>query len=273
LLRFCIFATKIAKQKYKMEFTDTHAHIYSDQFKSDREAMLSRAFDMGVNQLFMPNVDHESIDGMLELEMRYPKHCFPMMGLHPCSVGADFEKELYTVEDWLSKRSFWAIGEMGLDLYWDKTYFEQQKEAFRVQAAWAKRYRKPLVIHSRESTTEALQLLEELKDENLTGVLHCFSGTLAEAQKTIELGFMLGIGGVLTFKKSGLDELVKQIDLKHLVLETDSPYLAPVPHRGKRNECSYIPLIAQKLADIKQISLAEVSRITNENAERLFGKK
>ncbi|MCU0390957.1 MAG: TatD family hydrolase [Thermoflexibacter sp.] len=253
-----------------MQFIDTHAHIYSEQFQSDREKMLGRTFEADVTQILMPNIDSSSIEGMLALEQRYPNQCFPMMGLHPCSVDKDFEKELLVVEEWLSKRRFIAVGEMGIDLYWDKTFFEQQKEAFRIQANWAKSYQIPLVIHSREAIKEVILLLEELADERLFGVLHCFTGTVEEAKQLIALNFKLGIGGVVTYKNGGLEPVIKEIDLTHLVLETDSPYLAPIPHRGKRNETSYIPIIAQKIADIRNTTLDMVARQTTENAIRLF---
>ncbi len=253
-----------------MQFIDTHAHIYSHQFQNDRKAMLMRTFEAGVQKILMPNVDSESIEGMLALEWYYPQQCFPMMGLHPCSVNQDFEQELKIVENWLSQREFIAIGEMGIDLYWDKTFFEQQKESFRIQAGWAKQYHLPLVIHSRESMKEVINLLEELADKDLFGVLHCFTGTLEDAQRLISMNFKLGIGGVVTYKNGGLESVIKEIGLEHLVLETDSPYLAPVPYRGKRNETSYIPIIAQKIADIKGISLEEVAEKTTKTAIQLF---
>ncbi|TAD99414.1 MAG: TatD family deoxyribonuclease [Bacteroidetes bacterium] len=253
-----------------MNFVDTHAHIYSEEFKNDIDFMLARTFEAEVNTVLMPNIDHTSIDGMLELELKYPKNCFAMMGLHPCHVKKDFEKELYLVEQWLDKRKFKAVGEMGLDLFWDKSFFEQQKEAFNIQAEFAKKHDLPLVIHAREAMSEVIALLENLQDGRLFGVLHCFGGTAEEAEKLIKLGFMLGIGGVLTYKKSGLDQVLKNIDLQHLILETDSPYLAPVPYRGKRNETSYIPIIAQKLADCQQKSIEEIAEKTTANALRLF---
>lgn len=253
-----------------MQFIDTHAHIYSEKFDSDRNLMLARTFEAGVGRILMPNVDSESIEGMFELEIKYPNQCFAMMGLHPCSVNQDFEKELKIVEEWLGKRKFVAVGEMGIDLYWDKTFLEQQKEAFRIQAAWAKKYRLPLVIHAREAMKEVIDLLEELTDDSLVGVLHCFTGTLEEAKKLISMNFKLGIGGVVTYKNGGLAPVLEEISLNHLLLETDSPYLAPVPHRGKRNETSYIPIIAEKIAQIKGISIEEVAQQTTANAEELF---
>lgn len=253
-----------------MQFIDTHAHIYSEKFESDRDKMLERTFAAGVGKVLMPNIDSESIDGMFELERKYPPSCFPMMGLHPCSVGQDFEKELQVVEHWLSKRKFIAVGEMGIDLYWDKTFLEQQKEAFRIQAAWAKNHSLPLVIHAREAMPEVIALLEELADNQLFGVLHCFTGSVEDAKKLIAMNFKLGIGGVVTYKNGGLEPVIKEVGLEHLVMETDSPYLAPIPHRGKRNETSYIPIIAQKIADIQQISLDEVAQQTTKNALALF---
>ncbi|MTI20459.1 TatD family deoxyribonuclease [Fulvivirga sp. RKSG066] len=251
-------------------YIDSHAHIYLDKFKDDRADVLNRAFEAGVDKIFMPNIDHTSIDDMLELEQKYPKNCFSMMGLHPCSVKKDFEKELYLVEEWLGQRNFTAVGEIGTDLYWDKSFWEQQKEAFNIQASWAKQKKLPIVIHCRESIDENIKLVEDLQDEDLTGVFHCFSGTLEQAKRIIDLGFYLGLGGVSTFKNGGLDKVVPEIDLKHIVLETDSPYLAPTPHRGKRNEPSYIPDIAKKIASYKQVGLDEVAEITTQNSLKLF---
>ena len=252
-------------------FIDTHAHIYASQFKKDQADVLRRAFEQNVEKIYLPNIDHTSIDDMMEVEAKYPDNCFAMMGLHPCSVNKDFEKELYQVETWLGKRDFVAIGEIGTDLYWDKTFFEQQAEAFKIQVEWAKKYKRPIVIHCRDSFQETIDLLTPLMDESLTGIFHCFTGTLEDAQKAIELGFLLGIGGVSTFKNGGLDKVLPDISLDHLVLETDCPYLAPVPHRGKRNECSYIPLIASRLANIKGIEIEEIEQKTTENAQKLFG--
>ncbi len=254
-----------------MYFVDTHSHLYSSKFKEDRDDMMARTLANNVKKIYLPNIDSESIEGMLALEEKYPQNCFPMMGLHPCSVKADFEKELYIVEDWLSKHKFVAVGEMGTDLYWDKSFFPQQQEAFKIQVNLAKKHDLPIVIHCRESFRETIELLTALKDEKLRGIFHCFTGTTADAEEAIGLGFLLGVGGVLTFKKSGLAEALAPIDLKHLVLETDSPYLSPTPHRGKRNESSYIPLIAQKLAEVKQCSIEEVAQKTTQNAEALFG--
>jgi TatD DNase family protein len=252
---------------------DTHAHIYSKEFDADRTDVLRKCVDENITRIYMPNVDHTSIDGMLEAELKWPGVCIPMMGLHPCSVKKDFEKELYIVEEWLSKRKFAAVGEMGTDLYWDKTFFEQQKEAFRIQTAWAKQYELPIVIHCRESIDETIALVEELQDGKLTGIFHCFTGNEEQAAKITKLNFLLGIGGVATFKKGGLDSVLPTVSLEHIVLETDSPYLAPTPHRGKRNEPAYIPLIAKKIAEIKNVSVAEVKSHTTKNAMKLFGDK
>ncbi|HTJ49676.1 MAG TPA: TatD family hydrolase [Cyclobacteriaceae bacterium] len=249
---------------------DTHAHIYAKEFNDDRQDMLARCEQQGIGRIFMPNVDHASIDGMMELESRSAGTCIAMMGLHPCSVDKDFERELYIVEDWLGKRKFAAVGEIGTDLYWDKTFWEQQKEAFTIQVNWAKKYKLPVVIHCRESIDETIALVEQLQDGTLTGIFHCYSGNAEQAERIIKLNFLLGIGGVSTFKNGGLDKVLPDIDLKHLVLETDSPYLAPVPHRGKRNEPSYIPLVGDKIAEIKRVTVNEVKNATSQNALNLF---
>ncbi|MCV9386796.1 TatD family hydrolase [Reichenbachiella ulvae] len=249
---------------------ETHAHIYSDKFKSDIDEVISRAQDDGVERIYMPNIDSESIDAMLELEHRYPGYCIPMMGLHPCSVKKDFEKELYIVEEWLSKREFVAVGEMGTDLYWDKTLFEEQKEAFKIQSDLAIKYGLPIIIHCRESMEETIDLLTTYKDSDLYGIVHCFSGNEDQARRIIDLGFKLGLGGVATFKNGGLEPVMQNIDLSHFVLETDSPYLAPVPHRGKRNEPAFIRMVAQKIADERNIDIAEVVESTTSTALQIF---
>ncbi len=251
---------------------DTHAHIYAKEFDNDRLDMLQRCAQNNVKKIFMPNVDHTSIDSMLELESRWPD-CFAMMGLHPCSVKKDFERELYIVEEWLSKRRFAAVGEIGTDLYWDKTFWDQQKEAFAIQINWAKKFDLPVVIHCRESLDETIALVNNLQDGKLTGIFHCFSGSVEQAEKIAKLNFFVGIGGVSTFKKGALDTVLRDVAIDKIVLETDSPYLAPVPHRGKRNEPSYIPLIAKKVAEIKNISLEELQLHTTQNALKLFEAK
>jgi TatD DNase family protein len=248
---------------------DTHAHIYLEDFDKDRKDVLRECGDVGVSKIFMPNIDHTSIDPMLEVESR-SANCYAMMGLHPCSVKKDFEKELYTVEQWLNKRKFVAIGEIGTDLYWDKTFWEQQQEAFKIQIGWAKQYELPIVIHCRESLDETIALVRQLKDDRLTGIFHCFSGSIEQANEIMELGFYLGIGGVATFKNGGLDKVLPALGIEKLVLETDSPYLAPVPHRGKRNEPTYIPKIGVRVAELVGMDVTEVQTTTTGNAEKLF---
>lgn len=249
---------------------DTHAHIYLSQYKEDLEEVVERAREKGIEHIYMPNIDHSSIDDMLEVEAKYKGFCTATMGLHPCSVKKDFEKELYQVENWLGKRDFVAIGEMGTDLYWDKTFVEQQVEAFKIQMQWAKDLEKPVIIHCRESLEMTIELVEQLKDERLTGVFHCFGGSPEQAARIKELGFYIGLGGVTTFKNSGMAGVIPELDLDCMVLETDSPYLSPVPHRGKRNEPAYVQLVAQRVADLRQMSLHELVDKTNDNAQRLY---
>lgn len=249
---------------------DTHAHIYLDEFKADRHDVINRAVEAGVTTIMMPNIDRTSIDDMLEVEAKYPATCFSMMGLHPCSVKKDFEKELYLVEEWLFKRKFMAVGEMGTDLHWDKTFWEQQKEAFRIQVGWAKQLSLPVVIHCRESIDETLDMLGPMADDKLRGVFHCFTGTTEQADRIMAMGFHIGLGGVATFRNGGLDHVIPNVDPGCIVLETDSPYLAPVPHRGKRNEPSYVPLIAQKVSALKKVRIDELEALTYLNARRLF---
>lgn len=252
---------------------DTHAHIYTKEFKEDLNEVVERSTDNGIGKILMPNIDSTSIDAMLEVEHKYPKICHSMMGLHPSSIKKGFEKELYAVETWLAKREFVAVGEIGIDLYWDKQFESHQKEAFEIQINWAKKLGLPIVIHCREAFEETISIVEALHDERLKGVFHCFTGSIEEAERVLKLGFYLGIGGVSTFKNGGLDKVLPDIDLNKILLETDSPYLAPVPYRGKRNEPSYLSLIAQRIADIKSIALDEVKKITSENASILFNLK
>jgi TatD DNase family protein len=249
---------------------DTHTHLYAEQFDEDRSEAIERAKRRGIEKFFLPNIDRHSIPGMLELEATFPAQVFPMMGLHPCSVKADYQEELQIVENWLQKRDFCAVGEIGIDLYWDKTFYKEQVEAFQIQAGWAKARDLPIVIHSRESIDILIELLEKMGEERPGGIFHCFTGTLEQAQKIIDLGFYMGIGGVLTFKNSGLDSVIREVPLDYLVLETDSPYLAPVPYRGKRNESAYIFEVAQKLASVKEVSVKEVEEKTTANAEKIF---
>lgn len=249
---------------------DTHAHIFAKEFDADRDDMMRHAQDHSIGKIFMPNIDHTTIDRMLELEAKYPGVCYSMMGLHPCHVKKDFEKELYIVENWLNKRKFSAVGEMGTDLYWDKTFWDQQVEAFTIQVGFARKHNLPIVVHCRESIDQTLELVERLQDGKLKGVFHCFTGSKEQAEKLVKLGFYLGIGGVATFKKGGMENVLPHVPLNRIVLETDSPYLAPTPHRGKRNEPAYIPLIAQRVAELKNTNLAEVQRATTHNALTLF---
>ena len=251
---------------------DTHTHLYSDQFDSDRKEMLQRAFDKGVTKFFLPAIDSSYHEKMLALESEYPGKIFAMMGLHPCDVKPEtWEKELEIVENYLKQRPFCAIGEIGIDLYWEKTTLDIQVKAFEQQIDWAIAYDLPIVIHTRESFDEVFEVLERKKHPRLRGIFHCFSGTLEQAKHAIDLGFILGIGGVVTFKNAKIDQFLHEISLEKIVLETDSPYLAPVPFRGKRNESSYVELVAGKLVDIYGKDFSEIDRITTANAEKIFG--
>ncbi|WP_312330302.1 TatD family hydrolase [Sphingobacterium sp.] len=254
-----------------MLLTDTHTHIYYHAGTTKLQENLQRCFDNDIKRLFLPNVNSASIKPVFDTAAAYPDHCFPMLGLHPCDVKENYVEELEIIRKSLETYKVYAIGEIGLDLYWDKSTLEIQKKAFKTQVQWAKELNLPIDIHCREAFTELFELLEELHDDKLFGILHCFTGSLEQANRAIELGFALGIGGVVTFKKAGLDQVVKEIDLKHIVLETDAPYLAPVPFRGKENESSYLSYIAQKVADLHQISIEKVAEITTENSKRIFG--
>ncbi|WP_353183984.1 TatD family hydrolase [Parapedobacter lycopersici] len=249
---------------------DTHTHAYYLYGDAELDIQMQRCFDHGVQQLLLPNVDRTSIPKVLGMAADYPANCYPMMGLHPCEVKADYLDELAVVEQTIAENKVYAIGEIGLDLHWDKTTLPEQQEAFRIQTDWAKALGLPVSIHCRNAFDELFELLDDQQDGRLTGVLHCFTGTLQQAERTIALGLHLGIGGVVTYKNAGLDQVVSQLDLRHLVLETDAPYLAPVPHRGKRNESSYLLHIAQKIADLQGIPLAAVADATTENAKRIF---
>jgi len=253
-------------------FIDTHTHLYDDRLDAAaQDNMILRAIEAGVEKFYMPNCDHSTIDGMMRIARDWPMHCFPMMGLHPCYVKEDFALELNTVNTWLQTNKFSAIGEIGLDYYWDKTFVPQQKAAFEQQIDWALQHRLAIIIHSRESTQDCIDIVHKKQDGSLKGIFHCFSGTLEEAQQVVALGgFYLGIGGVVTYKNSSLQDIVKEIPLEYLVLETDAPYLTPVPHRGKKNESGYLPLIAAKIAELKNVDLEEVARITSENAAKIF---
>lgn len=254
-----------------MTYIDTHAHLYSEQFDEDRDEMIQRAFDNGVNKLFLPNIDLDSIKGMEALVQKYPGQCYSMMGIHPCDVVNDWEAQLNETKKYYIKGHHIAIGEIGIDLYWDKSLQKEQTEAFTAQIRWAKSEKLPIVIHCRDAFDEIFEVLDKENDEELFGVFHCFTGTEEQANKIINYGgFKLGIGGVVTFKNSGLDKSIENISLDHLVLETDAPYLAPAPYRGKRNESSYIPKIAEKLSNIHGISEQKVGEITTKNALDIF---
>jgi TatD DNase family protein len=251
---------------------DTHTHLYSSQFDQDRDEVIHQAILNGVQKFLLPNIDLNSINGMNVLVEKYPNQCYSMMGLHPCSIDEDWEEVLSRMEQLLEKpHSYIAIGEVGIDLYWDKTFVNQQIAAFEKQIDWAKKYNLPIVIHARDSFDEIFDVLDRHNDEKLRGVFHCFTGNENQAKKVLSYGgFLLGIGGVVTFKKSGLDEVLKNISLENIILETDSPYLAPTPHRGKRNESAYVPIIAEKLSSIFGISEHDIAKITTENALKLF---
>ncbi len=253
-----------------MIFTDTHAHLYLPEFDNDRNETVARALSAGVKYMLLPNITAKTVTPMLDLSGRYAKNIFPMVGLHPTDVKSDFEEELALVKSFIGKHKFYAIGETGIDLYWDKTHLEHQKVALREQIQWAKDYNLPIVLHVRNSFDEIFEIIDSTVDEKLTGVFHCFSGNASQAERIVNWGFMLGIGGVLTYKNSGLDRAIANIQMENILLETDSPFLSPVPFRGKRNESSYILQVASTLATIKGISLAEVARITTLNAIRLF---
>lgn len=253
-----------------MNFIDTHTHLYLNEFTSDIEEVILRAKNEGVEKFYLPAIDSTETKNLLLLEKKYPRECFAMMGLHPCSVKKNYNEELALVYEWLQKRKFAAIGEIGLDFYWDKTFSDQQYESFHQQIEWALEFDLPINIHSRNAMQESIDVVKQYSDKGLKGIFHCFSGSHNEALQIIETKFYLGIGGVVTYKNRGVAEAIKDIDLKHLVLETDAPYLTPVPFRGKRNESSYLKYVAQKIAEVKNISIEEVAEITTTNALNLF---
>lgn len=256
-----------------MYIIDTHTHLYSESFDEDRTAVIERAIEEGVQKMLLPNIDLDSIEPMYTLCEQFPRNCFPMMGLHPGYINEKWEENLAIVKQHLFERENIAVGEIGMDLYWDKTFKNEQAQAFRIQIEWAKELNLPIVIHARDAFDEIFEIVDDLNDSTLSGVFHCFTGNLEQAKRIENYGgFKIGIGGVLTYKKSGLDEVVKDIPLDLLVLETDSPYLPPTPFRGKRNESAYINYVAEKLADIKEMSVEELANITTQNAENLFKK-
>ena len=256
-----------------MNLTDTHAHLYLEEFKPDSQEMMQRAADAGISKVYLPNIDSTTISDLYNFEEKYHDKCKAMMGLHPCYVKENYMKELDRIYKELCSRPFSAIGEIGLDFYWDKSNKEQQEEAFLSQLKWASELGLPIVIHSRESTAELIELLEANRDKEVRGVFHCFSGNADEAKRIVDLGFYLGIGGVVTFKNSNLSEAINNIGLENILLETDAPYLAPVPFRGKRNESSYLRYIAEFLAKARNIDVSEVAEVTSRNANNLFFNK
>ncbi len=251
--------------------TDTHTHLYSQEFSEDRDQVIQRALSVGVNRFFIPAIDSSYVPAMYALEAKYPENMFLMCGLHPTSTHENYKEELALVEKQLEQRKFYAMGEIGIDLYWDKTFLKEQQDSFRHQIQLAKKYKLPIVIHCREAFDEVFEILEEQKSEDLFGIFHCFTGSFEQAQQAISLNFKLGIGGVVTFKNGKIDQYISQIDLKYIVLETDAPYLAPVPYRGKRNESSYVVNVAQKLAELYGKSVEEIAVITTKNSKDIFG--
>jgi TatD DNase family protein len=254
-----------------MILTDTHTHLYYQEDDDKRAALIQRCIDNDIKRLFLPNVDAASVTQILNLVKEYPGMCYPMLGMHPCSVKEGWEDELAIIRASEKDNTIYAIGEIGIDLYWDKTTLDIQVQAFKQQIAWAKSLKLPIVIHCREAFNEVFEVLEQEKDADLFGIFHCFTGNAEQAQRAIDLGFYLGIGGVVTYKNAGLDKILPQFDLSHIVLETDSPYLAPVPHRGKPNESSYLIYVAQKVAEIYQTDIQTVADITTANSKKVFG--
>ncbi|WP_205503897.1 TatD family hydrolase [Rufibacter psychrotolerans] len=252
-----------------MHYIDSHAHVFSPEFGQDLEEMLQRAQEAHVAEIYMPNIDLASLDAMLQLEERHP-WCHSLLGLHPCHVFQDYRDVLAQLEQWFERRSFKGVGEAGLDYYWDKTFILEQQEALRIQCGWAKARQIPIVLHTRDAFKDTLEIIREQQDGRLRGIFHCFSGTVEEAQAAVDQNFLLGIGGVSTFKNGGLEPVLREIDLKYIVLETDSPYLAPVPKRGKRNEPAFLPYVAQRIAEVKSLTLDEVAAATTANAQNLF---
>lgn len=254
-----------------MIITDTHTHLYSEQFDNDRDQVIHKAISTGVTRFFVPAIDSEYYESMLRLEKAYPKNIFLMMGLHPTHVKENYEYELQFVKSKLKSRNFYAIGEIGIDLFWDSSFLKQQQIAFRTQIQWAKEMNLPIIIHCRDAFDEIFEVLEDEKDQNLYGIFHCFTGNLEQAQKAISYNMKLGIGGVVTFKNGKIDQFLHKIPLEHIVLETDAPYLAPAPFRGKRNESSYITYVLEKLAELYGKTTEEIAQITTENSKEIFG--
>ena len=249
---------------------DTHSHLYAVEFEEDRSSVLERSKAIGIERIFLPAIDSETHDLMMHFSKGTAGYCLPMMGLHPCSVDVNYEDELRLVEEWLKKEKFYAVGEIGLDFFHSTEWKDQQMDAFERQIVLAKLYQLPIVIHSRSSMDECIQIIQQKNDVGLKGIFHCFGGDERQARKIIEMGWMLGIGGVVTYKNAGLAKLLEVLPLENIVLETDAPYLAPVPHRGKRNEPAYIQLVAEKIASLKNIEVQEVIAVTTNNAKKIF---
>ncbi len=256
-----------------MILTDTHTHLYLDDFEEDREQVIKNALENGVVRMLLPNIDSTTVDDLKSMATAFPKHCYPMMGLHPTSVKDNYEKEIALVEQELTTGKYYGVGEIGIDLYWDSTFEEQQKNSFRKQLRLAKKYRLAVSVHTRNAFKFTIQIVKEELTDDLKGVFHCFTGTMEEAGQIMDAGFKMGIGGIVTFKNSGLAEVVAQLPLETLVLETDAPYLTPVPYRGKRNQSAYLLYVAQKIAEIKNIPVETVAEVTSRTAENLFFKK
>jgi TatD DNase family protein len=254
-----------------MHFIDTHAHVYAAELTSDLDLVMKNALSIGINKIIMPAIDSSSLDAMLKVEQQFPENCIAMMGLHPCYVNENYKEELKLVEEWIGKRKFIAIGEIGLDFYWDKTFTKEQHIVFETQMQWALDLNLPIAIHTRNAMGETIEAVKPFAKKGLRGVFHCFSGSKESAEQIIGMGFHLGLGGVLTYKNAGVAEAVKDIPMEYLVLETDAPYLAPVPYRGKTNEPAFMLEVAKKLAEIKSLPLHEIAAITTSNAEKLFG--
>ena len=254
-----------------MQFIDTHAHVYAPELTTDIELVIKNAISAGIEKILMPAIDSASLEAMLKVEQQFPDHCMAMMGLHPCYVKENYQEELALVETWLAKRKFIAIGEIGLDYYWDKTFAKEQQLVFETQMQWALDLQLPIMIHTRNAMGETIELVKPFAKKGLRGVFHCFSGSAESAAQIIGMDFHLGLGGVLTYKNAGVAEAIKDIPMEYLVLETDAPYLAPVPYRGKTNEPAYMLEVAKKLAEIKSIPLHEIATMTTRNAEKLFG--
>jgi len=254
-----------------MHFIDTHAHVYAEELTGSMDRIIQNSIKAGVSKMLMPAIDSTTLDAMLKVETQFPAHCIAMMGLHPCYVKENYKEELKLVEDWIGKRKFIAIGEIGLDFYWDKTFVKEQQLVFETQMQWALDLQLPIAIHTRNAMGETIEAVKPFAKKGLRGVFHCFSGSKESAEQIIGMGFHLGLGGVLTYKNAGVAEAIKDIPMEYLVLETDAPYLAPVPYRGKTNEPAYMLEVAKKLAEIKSMPLHEIATITTSNAEKLFG--